>query len=397
MCWTIPLALALASGSACKTATPAAPHMPALPVTVSRPVERPVREWFETTGRVEAVEQVEVRPRVAGYLVAVNVEDGAEVKAGDVLFEIDPRPYEAAAHSAEADVARLEATLKKSQSDVDRNRKLRPEGAASERDLENAVWGAESAEAELKAARARLEQAQIDLGYTKVKAAVTGRVSRRNITVGNLVQAGTNDSNLLTVLVSVDPMYVSFHVDEPVMLRYQEYYRRTRPDVPPAEVKQLAIPVEIGLANETGYSHTGIVDFVDNRVDSSTGTIRARAVFANPDRILTPGLFVRVRVPFGDPQPSLLVPEVAIGSDQATKFVMVANPENVVEMKTVDLGPTTDDGLRVVRKGLEAGDRVIVNGLLRARPGAPVAPHEEGQPPGPPAGPPPAAGAAPKT
>ncbi len=382
--------LALAAGcvllGACKGGAPAAPQMPPMPVTVAPPVERAVREWFETTGRVEAVEKVEVRPRVAGHLVAVNVEDGAQVKAGDVLFEIDPRPYQAAVHSAEADVARLEALRRKSQADVDRNRKLRPEGAASERDLETAVWNVETADAEIKAARARLEQAQLDLGFTRITAPIAGRVSKRNITVGNLVQVGAGDASVLTTLVSIDPIYVSFHVDEPVLLRYQDYFRKTRPEVPPAEVKKLGVQVEIGLANETGYSHTGIVDFIDNRVDAATGTIPARAVFENPEQILTPGLFVRVRVPFGEPQPSLLVPEVAIGSDQATKFVMVVDAQNVVEMRPVELGASTDDRLRVVKKGLVAGERVIVNGLMRARPGAPVLPHAEGEMPAMPGG-----------
>ncbi|MFN7952925.1 MAG: efflux RND transporter periplasmic adaptor subunit [bacterium] len=371
---------------ACKGAAPAAPQMPPMPVTVAAPVERDVREWFETTGRVEAVEKVEVRPRVPGHLVAVNVEDGAQVKAGDVLFEIDPRPYQAAVHSAEADVARLEALRRKSQADVDRNRKLRPEGAASERDLETAVWNVETAEAEIKAARARLEEAQLELGFTRVTAPISGRVSKRNITVGNLVQVGAGDASILTTLVSIDPIYVGFHVDEPVLLRYQEYFRRTRPEVPPAEVKRLGVPVEIGLANETGYSHTGVVDFIDNRVDAATGTIPARAVFENPDQMLTPGLFVRVRVPFGDAQPSLLVPEVAIGSDQATKFVMVVNAQNLVEMRPVELGASTDDRLRVVKKGIAAGEHVIVNGLMRARPGAPVVPHAEGEAPAMPGG-----------
>lgn len=375
---------------------PTQQQMPPLPVTVATPIERPVREWYETTGRVEAVEKVDIRPRVAGHLVAVNVADGAQVKAGDVLFEIDPRPYQAAVHSAEADIARLEALLRKSQADVERNRRLRPEGASSERDLETAVWNVETAQAELKAAHARLEQAQLDLGFTKIKAPVEGRVSRRNVTVGNLIQISPGDSSILTTLVSIDPMYVSFHVDEPVLLRYQQFYWHTSPDVRPSEIRKLAIPVEIGLANETGYSRTGVVDFLDNRVDASTGTLPARAVFDNADQLLTPGLFVRVRVPFGEPEPSLLVPEVAIGSDQATKFVMVVNAQNVVEMHPVELGPVTDDKLRVIKKGIAPGDKVIVNGLMRARPGAPVVPHAEGEAPATPGAPGGPAGAAPR-
>jgi RND family efflux transporter MFP subunit len=351
-------------------------------VSVSQPVERPVTEYFETTGRSEAVESVDIRARVSGYLTKVHFRDGVEVKKGDELFLIDPRPYEAEVLRAEGEVARWEASLRKSQADVARNKRLLPKGAASEKDLESSVAARDTAEAEIKASRARLEQAKLDLEFTRVTAPISGQVSRTNLTVGNLIQAGPAQTNLLTTVVSLDPMYVYFDIDERTLLQIRERRLASGQQIGSDAIRANPPPAQIGLASDEGYTHEGRMDFVDNRVDPSTGTIKARAVFDNDDRILTPGLFVRVRVPLGQAEPSLLVTERAIGTDQGNKFVYVVNDKNVVEYRAVKLGPQTDDALRVIADGVRAGEWVIVNGIQRARPGLTVKPQQvAAQPP----------------
>jgi RND family efflux transporter MFP subunit len=355
--------------------TPEVASLPPPEVSVSQPIERPVAEYFETTGRSDAVETVDVRARVSGYLVNVGFRDGAVVKQGDELFLIDPRPYEAEVLRAEGQVARWEASLRKGVADVERNQRLLPKGAASEKDLESSIAARDSAEAEITTSRAELEQARLDLEFTRVTAPISGQVSRTNVTAGNLIQASPTDASVLTTIVSIDPIYVYFDVDERTLLRQRER-RRANGQPGGDDVRSLDIPVEIGLASDQGYAQRGVMDFVDNRVDPGTGTIKARAVFANADRSLTPGLFVRVRVPLGDPSPAVLVTERAIGTDQGNKFVYVVNDNNVVEYRAVELGPQTDDGLRAISDGVRPGERVIVNGIQRARPGLTVAPQE---------------------
>jgi RND family efflux transporter MFP subunit len=350
--------------------------LPPPEVIVSQPVERAVTEYFETTGRTEAVEQVEIRARVAGYLVSVNFDDGTEVKVGDVLFEIDPRPYEAAVHHAEGDLARWEAELRKAEADVARNKRLRPTGAASEKELETSIAAKETAEAEIVSAQARLETARLDLEFARVVAPIDGRTSRTTVTKGNLIQlggtSGGSGSTALTTLVRMDPIYVYFDVDERTVLRARS--RRMNEGNVPGDVRALAIPVEIGLANEQGFGRAGGLDFVDNRVDPSTGTMLARAVFANVDRFVTPGMFVRVRLPLAESDGELLVTSRAIGTDQGNKYVLVVNDKNVVEYRPVTLG-IESDGLRVVEGGLAAGEWVITNGVQRVRPGVEVNPR----------------------
>jgi len=376
------------------------PQVASLPppqVVVSQPVERAVTEYFETTGRTAAVEQVEIRARVAGYLVSVNFEDGAEVRAGDVLFEIDPRPYEAAVHHAEGDLARWEAELRKADADVARNKRLRPTGAASEKDLETAIAAKETADAEIVSARARLQTAKLDLEFARVVAPIDGRTSRTSITKGNLIQlggaSGASGSTELTTLVRMDPIYVYFDVDERTVLRARE--RRKDEGAVPGDVRTLNIPVEIGLTDEQGFDRRGVLDFVDNRVDPSTGTMLARAVFANGDRYLTPGMFVRVRLPLAEKAGALLVTSRAIATDQGNKYVLVVNEQNVVEYRPVTLG-IESDGLRAVARGIAAGEWVITNGIQRVRPGVQVDPQRqpmvpaEGQGTPPPSGEPPA-------
>ncbi len=357
------------------------PQVAALPppqVVVSQPVERGVTEYFETTGRTAAVEEVEIRARVSGYLDKVNFEDGAQVKAGDVLLEIDPRPYEAALHHAEGDLARWQAELRKADADVARNKRLRPTGAASEKELETSIAAKETAEAEIVSAQSRLETARLDLEFARVVAPIDGQTSRTSVTKGNLVQlggpAGTSGSTALTTLVRMDPIYVYFDVDERTVLRARER-RRTDGGVP-SDIRALDIPVEIGLADEQGFGRRGTLDFVDNRVDSSTGTMLARAVFENGDRHLTPGMFVRVRLPLSEKSRALLVTSRAIGTDQGNKYLLVVNDQNVVEYRPVTLG-IESDGLRTVDRGVTAGDWIITNGIQRVRPGLTVEPQRQ--------------------
>jgi RND family efflux transporter MFP subunit len=343
-------------------------------VNVSKPIMRQVEERYETTGRTEAVEKVEIRARVSGYLTEVNFQDGALVEKDQVLFVIDPRPYEAAVLAAEGDVGRWEASLKRAESDVMRNERLVPKGGASIRELETAIAARDSAIAEIKSAKAKLESAQLDLEFTRVTSPISGRVSNTSVTVGNLVQATTNPP-LLTTIVSTAPIYVYFDVDERAVLRRRAERVARGEDVSAGDVADRKWTFFIGLPGETGYPHEGYLDFIDNRVDPSTGTFKTRGVLANENGMLVPGVFVRVRVPIGDAHEHPLVPERAIGSDQSNKYVLAVDDQNVVQYRLVELGARTDDGLIAVTKGLGGDERVIVDGVQRVRAGISVAPH----------------------
>jgi RND family efflux transporter MFP subunit len=395
-----PLVLALAAPAlflfGCEKKVEVA-QLPPPEVSVSQPLERPVAEYFETTGQVGAVESVEIRARVSGYLMKVGFRDGTEVKQGHELFVIDPRPYEAEVERAEGEVARWEASQRKSIADVERNKRLLPKGAASEKDLESSVAARDSAQAEIKAAKAKLDQANLDLEFTHVTAPISGLISRTNVTVGNLVQAASpSQTSVLTTLVSMDPIYVYFDIDERTLLQQRERRRAQGKAVGSDAARGEKVPVEIGLASDEGFSLSGVLDFIDNRVDPNTGTLKARGLFTNADRVLTPGLFVRVRVPIGDPAPALLVTERAIGTDQSNKFVYVVNDKGAVEYRNVKLGAKSDDGLRALTSGVNAGEWVIVNGIQRVRPGVTVKPQQVSMlPPAPPAAAPAAAAAKP--
>jgi RND family efflux transporter MFP subunit len=345
-------------------------------VSVSQPIERNISDSLDFTGRIEAVESVDVRSRVSGYITKVAFDAGALVKQGDLLFEIDPREYQTAVTRAEGDISRLRANLTRAGAEVVRTQRLRGSGAVSEREVDTATGSKGATEGELVAAQAQLEKARLDLQFTRVTAPITGRASRAEITAGNLVIVGADGGPVLTTIVSTNPVWVYFDIDEPSLLRLRAAERRrTGRPLTPENIASLQIPVQVGLANETGFPHTGRIDFIDNRVDPTTGTMRVRAVLENQDGLFSPGFFVRVKLATGEPKPTVLVTERAIGTDQGRKYVLVVNDKNVVEYREVQLGPLAD-GLRAITGGLTPGEWVIVNGIQRARPGITVTPQK---------------------
>jgi RND family efflux transporter MFP subunit len=376
---TIAVMLAAGCGGKAEIAGPAP-----VEVSVSQPLAEPVQETLEFTGRTTAIESVDVRARVTGYINKVAFTAGALVQVGDLLFEIDPREYQAAVLRAEGEEARLRAQLARTDAEVARNQALRPSGAASARELERAIADQGAAQGELKAKTAQLALARLDLEFTRVTAPIAGRVSIAEITQGNLVVVGASGGPLLTSIVSLDPIYVDFDGDERAMLRIQKAAVALGGKAAPESARDAQTPVAVALADEDDFPHRGTIDSVDNKVDPSTGTVRVRAILPNPTRILTPGLFVRVRVPVGEPHPGVLVTDRAIGTDQDRKYVLVVNAQNVVEYRPVKLG-SLHGGLRTIDQGLTPDDVVIVNGLQRVRPGVTVTPQKVGMRPGKPA------------
>ena len=369
---TLAVLLAGCDNSAPAVHETAAPPPPE--VTVSKPVSREVTDYFEFPGQTAAVGEVEVRARVTGYLVKVNFEDGQEVKKDAVLYEIDPRPYQADLDRAAGELARLNALLDKAKADLARGERLRPSGAISQDEYEQCVAQLAVHKASIQSAEAAVRDAKLDLEFTRVISPISGRVSRTRITEGNLVQPGPGEATVLTTVVTTNPVYVYFNIDEAALLQYDKLDWRSGRDSLPDRIKVLKVPVEIGLGNEKGFPHQGTLDFLDNRVDCNTGTIRARGVFDNSKQYLTPGLFVRVRLRIGKPHRALLVSERAVGTDQGHKFLLAVNKQNVVERRQVRLGALRD-GLRVVESGVGADDWIIVKGLQRVRPGASVQPR----------------------
>lgn len=360
---------ALLGLAACDNAAapPAAP--PPMPVTVAKPLVRQIAEWDDFTGRFAPVESVEVRARVSGYLDSIHFKDGQEVAKGQLLYVIDPRPFEAVVERARADVDAAEAALDLAVREVARYGQLRQGGNASQQVLDEKLRARRSAEASVAAAKASLRQAELNLAFTRIEAPIAGRISRTNVTVGNLV-SGDAAGSVLTTLVSVDPIQFYFDGDEQVFIRYQRRARNgERPDP-----QDKGLPIRIGLSDEVGFPHEGTLDFVDNQLDNATGTIRVRALVPNADRLLTPGMFGRIRVPASEPKPTLLIPETAIGTDQTRRFVWVIGENNIPRPQVVELGATVGS-LRVVRGGgLKDSDQIIVNGIMRVRPKVPVTP-----------------------
>jgi len=355
--------------NACNQNQPAAPPPPQ--VTVSKPVVKNIVEWDEYTGRLEAVDTVDVRARVSGYLESIHFKDGQTVKAGDLLFVIDPRPYQAELDRAEAELRLAQARLSLAENDLKRAQHLVNARAISVEEADTKASDEQVARATVEQARAVVNAAKLNVEFTQVRAPISGLISRKYVTVGNLINGGTGGT-LLTTIVSLDPIYCYFEADEQSYLRYTNLEQEGKlPDQ-----RQAQNPAYMELSNETGYPHKGYVDFIDNRLDPNTGTIRGRGVFPNPDNSLTPGLFARMKITGSAEYKAILVPDEAVGSDQSQKYVMVVNPENTVEYRQVTLGPRVN-GLRVVREGLNPEDRIIVNGLQRAMPGMKVSPVEE--------------------
>jgi RND family efflux transporter MFP subunit len=365
------LVLGLCLGVAgCARAPSGAPTAAPPSVSVSYPVERYVTDYADFTARVAAVDSVEVRAHSWGYLDKVNFQEGALVKKGDVLFEIDPRPYVALLNQARAKVRQDEAQLAFDEAEYRRNLYAVRTKAVSQTDLEKSAAARDIDVANIAADKAQVVSRQLDLDYTKVIAPVSGRVSRYVVTVGNLIQSGDqNGGTLLTTIVSVDPMWAYFDVDEHTALRVQRLVGEGKSDSP----RDGRSPVSLGLANEDGYLHRGTIDFVDNQVNPKTGTIRWRGVFPNKEQVLLPGLFGRVRVPIGRAHQALLVSDRALDTDQGQKVLYVVNGKNEVVSRPVRLG-ALHDGLREITDGLKPGERVIVNGLQQVRPSATVEP-----------------------
>jgi RND family efflux transporter MFP subunit len=367
-----PLVLAAAAAAGCERPQPELPPARPPDVIVGRAVTDYVTDYEDFTGRTDAIYSVEVRARVTGYLEKVQFKDGDEVKEGDLLFEIDARPYKAQLDQTEATLAQNEAHLTRLTADYKRAENLYRRGSIGREEFDKYTGDRSESEAAVGIARAQYDMAKLNYGFTKVTAQISGRLSRRLVDPGNLVTA---DTTALTTIVSLDPMYVYFDIDERTLLRLrrmvQEGKLKTR--------QEKVVPVLIGLSDEEGYSMKGTIDFSDNRVDAATGTLRVRARVPNPrPYVLSPGLFVRVRVPIGDPHRSVLVEERSVGTDQGQKFVYVVSDKNQVETRRIKVG-RLDGIMRVVAEGLAAGERVVVNGIQRIRPGITVTPHDESE------------------
>jgi multidrug efflux system membrane fusion protein len=336
-------------------------------VSVATVLVKDVRPWDEFTGHIEAVETVELRPRVSGYIDRVNYEEGGEVEKGDVLFVIDQRTYRAELARAQAELARAETQADLARSEVARAKKLAEARAMSAEELDQRVSALAQAEANIRAAQSAVDVAKLDLEFTEVRAPISGRAGRALVTPGNLVSTQPN-ATLLTTIVSMDPVYVYFEGDERSYLRYNEMSRNgTR-----ASSRDTGNPVRVGLAGDAGYPYEGEMDFMDNQVNSDTGTIRARAVLPNPDRIFTPGLFARVQLAGSDTFRAMLIDDKAVLTDQDRKYVYIVGEDGSAQRRDVQLGRMID-GLRVVAAGLEPEDRVIVHGVQKIfMPGMPV-------------------------
>jgi membrane fusion protein, multidrug efflux system len=335
---------------------------PAAPVSAAVVVQRDIVETREFSGRLEAVERVEIRPRVSGYITAVHFTPGSLVKKGQPLFTIDPRPYQAELAKAEADANSAAARAALAKVELERAERLLADRAIARREFDERAAAVKDLDAAARASRAAVDAARLNVNYTSITAPIDGRVSKAEITLGNLVDGNA----VLTSVVSTDRVYASFDGDEDSYLRVRQQKHEGKD-----------VTVRVGLANEEGFPHEGKLEFVDNRLDPATGSVRMRATLANRDGLLVPGLFARVQLAAGGTKqttvPTLLIHDRAVGTDQDRKFVFVLGPDNKAEYRPVALGPAVD-GLRVVRSGLKPGEKIVVSGLQRVRPGAPLAP-----------------------
>ena len=355
------LTLAACAQPAAQAAPPPAP-----PVTAAKALARDVTEWNEFTGRLEAVHHVDVRPRVSGLIASVQFTEGALVQRGDVLFEIDPRPFQTEVDRLRADLARAKAAFARATAESARARRLSAENAISTEEHDRRFSSATEAEAQVAAVEAALRAAELNLEFTTVIAPIGGRVGRAIVTEGNLVSSGPGEATLLATLVSLDPIYASFEVDEQSFLAFQRAAAGARG----GRAASFA-DIRMALAGESDFPRQGRLQFLDNQLDAATGTIRVRALFSNHDGALTPGLFVRLRMSGGKPYPAVLIKDQAVGTDLDKRFVYVVGGEGSIAYRPVTLGPIVD-GLRVVRSGLQPDEVVLVNGLQRVRPGVKV-------------------------
>jgi membrane fusion protein, multidrug efflux system len=359
-----PLALlAVLVMSACGKAPEQAAAMPASKVSVAKVLEQPVNEWDEFTGRLEAPETVQIRPRVSGQIDQVAFTEGALVKKGDLLFQIDPRPFQAEVRRLEAQLQQTRAAASRSDNEAQRGERLRQSNAISAELADSRTTAAQEARAAVAGIQAQLDLAKLNLSFTRVISPISGRVSRAAITAGNLVTADVTE---LTSVVSTDKVYAYFDADERVYLKYTELARQGR--------RGATTPVYLGLSNEDGNPHLGQMNFVDNQVNPATGTIRGRAVFDNTDGRFTPGLYARLKLVGSGTYSAVLITDEAVGTDLGKKFVLVMDGDNKSAYRAVELGPKIE-GLRIVRSGLTKDDTIIVKGLQRVRPGSPVAPE----------------------
>ena len=363
-------ALGLQDSHAESPAAGAAPQ--GVPVSVAAVLQKDIALWDEFSGRLEAVQRVEVRPRVAGALQAVHFKEGALVKQGDLLVTVDSAPYAAEVDRAEAQVEAAQARVSYTRSELDRSTRLLQESAIAQREHDERQNAYREADANLRAAQAALQAARLNLSYTQVRAPVAGRVGRIEVTVGNLVSAGAG-APVLTSLVSVSPIYASFDTDEQIVVKALEDLGSGAKG---QSARQLLarIPVQMGTGTSGGTPYTGHLQLIDNQVDAKSGTVRVRAVFDNADGALIPGQFARIRMGQARNTQAVLINERAVGTDQSKKFVMVVAEGNKAEYREVTLGAPVD-GLRVVTSGLKAGETIVVNGLQRVRPGAVLAPQ----------------------
>jgi len=347
---------------ACTRAAAQPASAPPPKISVAEVVSRDVVEWDEFTGRLDAVNSVAIRPRVSGFVSAIRFDEGSMVKKGDVLFEIDARPFQAEADRLRAELARTHATVERAKSELDRANKLSSEDAMSSEERDRRVAFAKESAAQVSAVEAALRAAELNLEFTRVTSPIDGRVGRAIVTVGNLVSSGPGEATLLTTVVSLDPIYASFEADEHT---FQHYAARAN-----------GLPVRMALADDESFRREGHLDFLDNQINPATGTIRGRTVFRNRDLKLTPGSFVRLRLPGTASYRALLIQDRAIGTDLDKRYVYVVGADGTIEYRAVQLGPIID-GLRVVRDGLKPSELIVINGLQRVRPGAHIDPVKE--------------------